>query len=332
VLVSVPNLLAVDGNSLAHRAFHALRHDEPDGPFVTRGVVRMLASAWIEGPFDAVVVAFDSPDNRRKALYPEYKAHRPDKDPELYRQLDTLREHLAACGFAVVEEPGSEADDLLAAAADACASRGWRCAVLSSDRDLLALVSETTTLLRPRQSMSDLRRYDPREVEAEYGVRPDQYTDLAALRGDPSDGLKGAKGVGPKIAGRLLRDYGDVPGIYANLTNCPPRVEAALRASRPDVERNLLLMAPLPNLSVDVEAVTAAGVDTGRVDRVLVALGMGAEAGRFRYAVERPPLPPLPPPPDDGPDDVMQEPVPAGPAAPIRAAVAILEGTQASLF
>lgn len=321
------HVLAVDGNSLAHRAFHALKHEDAAGAFVTRGVVRMLASAWIEGPFDAVVVAFDAPDNRRKDLYPEYKAHRPEKDPELPRQMDLLRVHLADCGFTVAEVEGAEADDLLAAAADACQARGWHCAVLSSDRDLTALVSETTKLLRPRNSMSDLRVYDPAEVQREYGVRPDQYTDLAALRGDPSDGLCGAHGIGPKIAARLLRDYGDVPGIYANLLNLQPRIEAALRTSRSDVERNLLLMAPLPNLDIDVDGAVADGVDLDRIDRVLVAMGMGFAAGRFRNAVERPALPPLPPPPTDAPEGDDRR----GPAVrPVE--VAIVAGEQASLF
>jgi 5'-3' exonuclease len=332
----VAHVLAVDGNSLAHRAFHALKADDGDGAFVTRGVVRMLASAWVEGPFDAVVVAFDAPDSRRKELFPEYKAHRPEKDPALPRQLDLLGDHLDACGFTVVQEPGAEADDLLAAAADACRARDWRCAVLSSDRDLIALVSETTRLLRPRHSMADLRIYDPGAVVREYGVRPEQYTDLAALRGDPSDGLTGVRGIGPKTAARLLRDYDDVPGIYANLAHLPPRLEAALRAGRPELERNLLLMAPLPHLQVDVGAAVAAGVDVDRVDRVLVAAGMGFAAGRFRHAVERPPLPPLPPPPTDAPEapeEVTLTPVAAAPrGTPTVVAVTGVDGEQTSLF
>lgn len=325
----MPHVLAVDGNSLAHRAFHALRHDDAEGHFVTRGVVRMLASAWIEGPFDAVVIAFDARDNRRKAIFPEYKANRPEKDPELRRQLDLLCDDLRGCGLTVLQEDGAEADDLLATIADGCAARGWSCAVLSSDRDLLALVSTTTRLLRPRQSMSDLGVYDPAAVVAEYDVRPEQYTDLAALRGDPSDGLTGAKGIGPKIAARLLRDYGDIPGIYANLSNLQPKVEAALRTFRDDVERNLLLMAPLPNLDVDLDAIAGAGVDLDGCDRALLPLGMGAEVGRLRHAVERPPLPPLPPPPTTAPDEVVRVPDEA-PRTP--AAVLVTEGEQVALF
>lgn len=326
----MPNVLAVDGNSLAHRAFHALRHEDAAGHFVTRGVVRMLASAWIEGPFDVLVVAFDSRVNRRKDLFPEYKANRPEKDPELRRQLDLLCEDLRACGLVVLQEEGVEADDLLATIADGCGARGWRCAVLSSDRDLLALVSDTTRLLRPRQSMSDLGVYAPADVVAEFDVRPDQYTDFAALRGDPSDGLTGAKGIGPKIAARLLRDYDDIPGIYANLHNLHPKIEAALRTFRADVERNLLLMAPLPHLDVDLDAIVAAGIDLDGCDRALLPLGMGTEVGRLRHAVERPPLPPMPPPPTVAPDELVR--VPDEASRPGPAAVPVVEGEQVALF
>lgn len=339
------SLLGVDGNSLAHRAFHALVGEEPEGPFVTRGVLGMLASAWTEGPFDAVVVAFDGRDNRRKADFAEYKANREATDPRLRAQLDDLQGHLTDCGFVVVCEPDAEADDLLAATADACTRRGWRCSLLSSDRDLTALVGDSVTLLRPRQSMADLRRYDPPAVLAEYGVRPEQYTDLAALRGDPSDGLDGVPGVGAKTAARLLADHGTVPGIYAALPDLPPRIEAALRGARAAVERNLLLMAPIPHLRVDVEAATAGGVDLERVEAACTRLGLPGVAGRLRRAVEAPPVPEMPPPPlDQEPPPLTQEPPPWAPrpsprgdrvgvaAAATSAVAPPLTGDQATLF
>lgn len=293
------NVLVVDGNSLAHRAYHAAGEHERDGAFVTAGLVRMLATTWPEGPFGAVIVAFDDTQfNQRKLDWPEYKSNRDDKDELLLDQLDVLPEHLEQCGFHVTTAEGAEADDLVAAAADDATAVGWHCTVLSSDRDLLALVSETVTMLRPRGSMARLKAYDPVAVLAEFGVRPEQYTDFAALRGDPSDGLDGVTGIGPKTAARLLRDYGDVPGIYAALTNLPPKLEAALRADRERVERNLLLMAPLPRLAVDVAAAVADGVDLDRVTAALEDLGEPATAGIFRHAVTRPALPPMPPPPD----------------------------------
>lgn len=306
----MPTVLAVDGNSLGHRAFHAKQHDAPTGPFVTGTVVGMLATAWVYGPYDAVVVGFDHTDNRRKREHPEYKAHRPPTHPALPGHLADLRAHLRACGFTVVEEDGAEADDLLAATADGCVARGWRCDLLSSDRDLIAVVGPSVRLLRPRATMADLVVEDEDAVRSRYGVAPDQYIDLAALRGDPSDGLTGARGIGPKTAARLLRDHGSVLGIYEVLHELPPKLEAALRASRTDVERNLLLMAPIPHLPVDVDAALAAGVDPSRVVAALSELGLPWAGARFRNAVTSPPPPPVPPPPDALEDAVTSLPTP----------------------
>ena len=299
-------VLAVDGNSLAHRAYHAIRDTEDAvGHFVTAGVFGMLGSVWSAGPFDAVVVAFDHRHNQRKLDFPEYKADR-EHDPELRTHLDALMGHVADTGLHTVVQPGVEADDLLAATAEACTVRGWHCVVLSSDRDLTALVDDTVTLMRPRSTMSDMRVYDPAAVRREYGITPRQYTDFAALRGDPSDGLAGVHGIGPKMAARLLRDHDDLGGIYANLCHLPPKVEAALRTGREVAERNRLLMSPLPHLEVDVDTALALGVDPDRVERALTAIDLAGAAARFRFALQRPSAPPAPPLPgdDDAPEDL----------------------------
>ena len=329
---AAPTLLAVDGNSLGHRAFHSVRTDaEAAGlpiPPIAGAVVTMLASAWVEGPYHAVIVAFDHAENRRKHDHPEYKANRVDEHPELTGRLADLRQHLDACGFMVVEHGGAEADDVLAAIADACTHRTWRCDLLSSDRDLTALVGPTTRLLRPRATFSDLRVEDEKAVRATYGIDPDQYTDLAALRGDPSDGLDGARGIGPKTAARLLRDHDNVPGIYASLHDLPPKLEATLREARERVERNLMLMAPIPRLHVDVEAALARGIDVDRVAATLGDLGLETAARRFMRAVSAPPAPPAPPPPDTPPEEVP-------PLGTDRARIRMAgpaEGEQVALF
>ncbi|MTV24263.1 hypothetical protein FTX61_02320 [Nitriliruptoraceae bacterium ZYF776] len=320
----VPTVLAVDGNSLGHRAFHAKHRDAPGGAFVTGTVVGMLATAWSYGPYDAIVVGFDHPDNRRKLDHPEYKAHRPPTHPDLPGHLADLRVHLADCGFTVLEEDGAEADDLLAATADACTVRGWSCDLLTSDRDLTAIVGPGVRLLRPRASMADLLVEDEAAVRRTYGIEPHQYTDLAALRGDPSDGLRGAKGIGPKTAARLLRDHGSVLGIYAALHDLHPKVEAALRTSRADVERNLLLMAPIPNLDVDVDAAVERGVDLACLATSLDGLGLPWASARFRNAVTAPPPPPVPPPPEE-PDGPVATPTRVRPAP-------VTVGEQGALF
>src|SRR5690606_13425099 len=117
--------------------------------FVLGAVVRMVATAWEHGPFDAVVFGFDDEVNRRKELDPTYKAHRLDHDPLLDDHLAVLPAQLAECGFAVEIHPGAEADDVMAAVATGCEEAGWSCAILSSDRDLLALVSDQVRVLQP---------------------------------------------------------------------------------------------------------------------------------------------------------------------------------------
>ena len=299
-----PRVLAVDGNSLGHRAYHSSRDDDigdDEVALTTGAIVSMLATAWQYGPYDALIIGFDSPDNRRKHAFPEYKAGRPPTPPALTTALDLARGHLDACGLLVVEHDGAEADDVLAAATDACEARGWRCDLLSSDRDLTALVGPLTRLLRPRARFADLEVEDVAQVRKRYGIEPAQYVDLAALRGDPSDGLRGATGIGPKIAARLLRDHGSVPALYGMLHDLPPKVEASLREARERVERNLELMAPIPHLAVDVEAALDRGFDVERIEAVLDGLGVGAAARRFTRAVTEPPAPqpPMPPPPDE---------------------------------
>jgi 5'-3' exonuclease len=298
-------LLAVDGTSLAHRAWHSTRSDAGDGAdleAVLGAVASMLASTWRHGPYDVAMLAFDHPVNRRRELFPAYKAQRAPTEPGLRAVLDALPGVLTEAGVTVRVQHGAEADDLLACATDAAVARGWTTDLLSSDRDLTALVGPTVRLLRPRRRFAELAVEDVAAVESAYGVPPHQYRDLAALRGDPSDGLEGAPGIGPSTAARLLRAYGDVAGVYRALPDLPPRVAAGLRRGREAVERNLLLMAPLPHLEVDLDAAHGAAVPLLGLAALLEARGATAPATRLRHALSSAaPGGPLPPPPD-GPD------------------------------
>ena len=324
-------VLGVDGNSLGHRAFHSTRGEDGAEPFVTGAVVSMLASAWIHGPYDGVVVAFDHPVNRRKLEDPDYKANRAPNHPDLAEHLRQLRSHLVDCGFLVVEQEGVEADDLLAAVTDDCVGRGWRCDVLSSDRDLTGLVRPEVRLLRPRARFADLTVEDEDAVRRTYGVPASAYVELAALRGDPSDGLEGARGIGQKTAARLLRDHGTVIGIYGALHHLPPKVEASLREARGRVERNLLLMAPIPHLRVDVAEAVATGIDIECLRDSLSSLGLDTPARRLVRAIRSPAPPEFPPPPEE-PLDRQPVPVPdtGGARPPARPLLGACE--QTSLF
>jgi DNA polymerase I len=128
-------------------------------------------------------------------------------DPELVEQLEALPEFVAACGFANAKEAGYEADDFLAAAVAAEERRHGTTLVASGDRDAFQLASAATTILHPVRA-GELARIGPAEVRERYGVEPRQVPDFIALRGDPSDKLPGARGVGPKTAAALLREFG----------------------------------------------------------------------------------------------------------------------------
>ena len=206
-------LLAIDGDSLAHRAYHALpktirradgRH--PAGAIV--GFANMLLRLWEAESPRAIVVAWDSlevPTYRHKA-FEGYQSGR-EFDQDLLEQLGLLPELVAALGFANAKAPGYEADDFLAAAVASEEARGGDTLVATSDRDAFQLASPRTTILQPVRGVSELARIGPAEVRERYGVEPEQVPDFIALRGDPSDRLPGASGVGPKKAADVLREY-----------------------------------------------------------------------------------------------------------------------------
>ena len=163
----------------------------------------------------AVLVGWDTLDapTYRHQLLPGYQGGRAI-DPELLDQLIELPQLVAACGFANAKAPGYEADDFLAAAVAAEDRRGGTVLVASGDRDSFQLASARTTIIQPVRA-GELARVGPKEVRDRYGVNPEQVPDFIALRGDPSDKLAGAHGVGPKTAASLLRKHGTLEAVLA---------------------------------------------------------------------------------------------------------------------
>ena len=213
-------LLIVDGDSFAHRSYHALpktirRADGgPAGLLV--GVGNMLVRLWEEERPRAALVAWDTltvPTYRHEAL-PSYQSGR-EFDQALLEQLDLAPQLVEAMGFAVAKAPGYEADDFLAAGVAFEEARGGRALVASGDRDTFQLVSDRTTVLQPQRGGGALARIGPAEVRERYGVEPQQVPDFIALRGDPSDRIPGARGVGPKTAADLLKRYGSLDAALA---------------------------------------------------------------------------------------------------------------------
>jgi exodeoxyribonuclease III len=215
-------LLVIDGDSFAHRSYHALpktilgRGGRPAGAIL--GFANYLLRFYQAERPRAVLVAWDTltASTYRHEQFPAYQGGR-DFDDALIEQLEALPEFVAACGFANAKAPGYEADDFLASAAAAEKRRGGTTLVASGDRDTFQLASDTTTILYPVRA-GEVARVGPAEVRERYGVDPKQVPDFIALRGDPSDKLPGAAGVGPQGAADLIRKYGSL--------------EAALRAGR----------------------------------------------------------------------------------------------------
>jgi DNA polymerase I len=234
----------VDGDSLAHRAYHALPKKIKHNAVV--GFTNMITRLWEMEEPRAVVVGWDTltvPTYRHKA-FEGYQSGR-EFDDALLEQLDMLPELVRAMGFAAAKGDGYEADDFLAAAVRFEEKRRGRAVVITSDRDSFQLVSDRTTVITPVRGVSELARIGPEEVRERYGVEPEQVPDFIALRGDPSDRLPGARGVGPKTAATILKQYGTL--------------EAALDAGRFPQQREELLLyqriasldasAPLPPLT-----------------------------------------------------------------------------------
>jgi 5'-3' exonuclease len=236
-------LLVIDGDSLAHRAYHAMPKTVRLGCVV--GFTNMLVRLWQAEEPRAVLVGWDSlfqPTYRTEA-FEAYQSGRVFDDA-LVEQLDMLPPLVEAAGFGAAKEVGYEADDFLAAAVASEQARGGTALVATSDRDAFQLASERTTILQPVRGVSELARIGPDEVRERYGVDPEQVPDFIALRGDPSDKLPGAAGIGPKKAADILREYGSL--------------EAALAAGRFSAEAEDLRLyrriaaldasAPLPSL------------------------------------------------------------------------------------
>jgi DNA polymerase I len=210
-------LLVIDGDSFAHRAYHALpksirrRGDRPAGAIL--GFANLLLRVYREEKPRAVLVGWDTyetPTYRHEAFAP-YQSGR-EFDDDLIEQLAIIPDFVAACGFANAKRAGYEADDFLAAAAAAEERRGGTALVASGDRDTFQLASDKTTILYPIRG-GGVERIGPAEVRARYGVDPAQVPDFIALRGDPSDKLPGAPGVGAGSAAALLRQYGSLAAI-----------------------------------------------------------------------------------------------------------------------
>jgi 5'-3' exonuclease len=273
----VKPLLVVDGDSFAHRAYHAipksLRRSDGGPGNMLFGFGTMLLRLWQGELPRTVLVAWDTlevPTYRHEAL-DVYQSGR-EFEAELLEQLALLPALVASSGLAYAKAPGYEADDFLCAAVSAEEERGGTVLVATSDRDAFQLAGARTTILQPVRGEAPAR-IGPAEVRERYGVDPEQVPDFIALRGDPSDRIPGARGIGPKKAADLLAQYESLDAMLGE-----GRFAAEADALR--LYRRIATLdraAPLPPLP-DVEPDWDAAAAHAR------QLGMNGLAGRFEEA------------------------------------------------
>jgi DNA polymerase-1 len=238
----MPPLLVIDGDSLGHRAYHAMPHVEgaggrPVGLLV--GFANFLLATWRSTQPRAVIVCLDTRvPSYRHELLPGYQGQRDPFADDLCEQLDRMPEMTEAFGFAAAKVVPYEADDLLATAVTQEEARGGGALVVSSDRDTYQLVSDVTATLHPRPR-GELERVDRAGVRERYGIEPEQVPDLIALRGDPSDNIPGARGIGQKTGAELLRRYGDLEGVITHAAELTPRQRLAVEGSADDLRHYL---------------------------------------------------------------------------------------------
>jgi DNA polymerase-1 len=235
-------LILLDGNSLANRAFYALRlFSTSDGVFTNAvyGFLTMLYKLIDEEKPDYLAVAFDKGKvTFRHAEFAEYKGTRKAAPDEFKPQLDLLREVLTALNVPWFRVDNFEADDLLGTLSKQASHQGIDTLVVTGDRDALQLIDDNITVVMTKKGISEVVRYDPELLKQEYGLEPQQVIDLKALMGDTSDNIPGVPGVGEKTALKLLTDYKTVDGVYEHLNEIKGALKEKLAANRESAEKS----------------------------------------------------------------------------------------------
>ncbi len=242
-------LLVIDGNSIANRAFYGIKLlTTRDGRFTNAiyGFLNILLSLLKECSPDEVAIAFDlkAPTFRHK-MYDGYKATRHGMPAELAQQMPVLKQLLTDLGYRIVTAEGWEADDIMGTLAAACSARKDDCFLATGDRDSLQLVSETTTVLLASTVMgrSQTVVMDEDAVREKYGVDPIQLIEVKSLMGDTSDNIPGVKGIGEKTALNLVKNFGTLENVYANIDSpiIKPKQRENLQTYKADAELSRVL-------------------------------------------------------------------------------------------
>ena len=253
----MPTVMLIDGNSLTYRAFFALPTDmaTASGQVTNAvfGFTSMLINLMKDHEPDRIAVAFDRPEPTfRHEMTPTYKAQRESAPDILRQQMGLVREVLDAMAIPQLDIVGFEADDIIATLATQGRDRGDNIIIVTGDRDSYQLVEDPLIkVLYNKRGVSDYALYDEAGIVERTGVKPTDYVEYAALRGDNSDNLPGVPGVGEKTAAKLINERGGIDGIYAVLDELTPKLRENLAANEDNVRNNVEMMELVRDVQMD---------------------------------------------------------------------------------
>ena len=284
----------VDGNSLMHRAFHAVppNMSAPDGRPTNAvfGFLNMFLKMIDTFSPDAVAVAFDKGKPRvRMEMLPQYKAQRPPMDPDLRVQFPMIKELLEKLGVTILESEGWEGDDILGTMARAGEAAGCDMYLVTGDRDMYQLVTEHVNVVSTRKGLSDVAIMTPESVDDLYhGITPDLVPDFYGLKGDSSDNIPGVPGIGPKKASALIQQYGNLDEVIAHADEIKGKMGENLRAHIDDalLSRKVATIRTDAPVSYDFEQEVFPAFDAPAVSDALSPLGIMAMQNRFLALID----------------------------------------------
>ena len=279
----------IDGNSLMHRAFHAVppTMNAPDGRPTNAifGFLNMFLKMIDAFNPDGVVVAFDKGKPRvRMEMLPQYKAQRPPMDPDLHAQFPMIKELLAALNVPILQTEGWEGDDILGTMARLGEEAGCDMLLVTGDRDMYQLVTEHVNVVSTRKGLSDVAIMTPESVDDLYhGITPALVPDFYGLKGDTSDNIPGVPGIGPKKASALIAQYGSLDEVIAHADEVKGKMGENLRAHIDDalLSRKVATIRTDAPVELDFEATSFPAFSADEVSAALGTLGITAMQNRF---------------------------------------------------
>lgn len=279
----------IDGNSLMHRAFHAVppTMNAPDGRPTNAifGFLNMFLKMIDAFNPDGVVVAFDKGKPRvRMEMLPQYKAQRPPMDPDLHAQFPMIKELLTALNVPILQSEGWEGDDILGTMARLGEEAGCDMLLVTGDRDMYQLVTEHVNVVSTRKGLSDVAIMTPESVDDLYhGITPALVPDFYGLKGDTSDNIPGVPGIGPKKASALIARYGSLDEVIAHADEVKGKMGENLRAHIDDalLSRKVATIRTDAPVELDFDATSFPAFSAGEVSAALGTLGITAMQNRF---------------------------------------------------